>query len=596
MKKFFKFAKYIPKKAALVLALLAATLIPAALWAWGPSSRPTYTMAHPADHVTFDSITDNPVWGDERTFIYCRDHIAGAAYEKCGDLALQSGQTYDILAHYHNDAASNLDGDNVNGQGVAHGAYMRVEFPGEVNGQANGNIYIGATNANPTQIWDTINFTSSQDLKLNVVSGSAQITSGPSDNPNPINGESGAELDGWLNQLVSKNGALLGWQSLNGILPGCTQYSGYVQFQIRTSAPTPVYHPAYDVSKTVDKSSAKPGDTLQYTLTVKNTGDEALTNVVVKDSLPGKVSYVENSLTVKDKSGATVQTSGDLFGADGLKIANLPVGAVDTITFRGKVADAADFDCTKTTPLTNTVSSTTDQDKTETDTTNNSATTNITTDCPVVHTPNFDLSKTVDKTSAAAGDTLNYTLTFKNTGDETLTNVVIKDTLPKDLTLQGQIKINVNKGGGISDLDKLFTTGVKIAKVEVGGVVKITFSAKVNSDDLVCGENVLTNTSSATTTEKTTESNTTNNSATTDIDKVCPTPTPPTPITPPTPTNPATPVTPTTPAATTATEVVSDLPSTGAATTTGGILGGGALTYAGYSFLASRKKLGKIKK
>lgn len=47
-----------------LVGLLAAIVLPLvqpiSAFAWGPE-RPTYTMKNPADHPTFNSITDNPV-------------------------------------------------------------------------------------------------------------------------------------------------------------------------------------------------------------------------------------------------------------------------------------------------------------------------------------------------------------------------------------------------------------------------------------------------------------------------------------------------------------------------------------------------------
>ena len=63
-----------PKRTSAVIAVVAAVVaVPAMLLAWGPT-RPTYTIEHPADHVTFNSITNNPnIGGDERDFVGIRE-------------------------------------------------------------------------------------------------------------------------------------------------------------------------------------------------------------------------------------------------------------------------------------------------------------------------------------------------------------------------------------------------------------------------------------------------------------------------------------------------------------------------------------------
>src|SRR5664280_2316069 len=62
-----------PKRTSAVLAIVAAVVIvPSALFAWGPI-RDTFTMEHPADHITFNSITNNPNIGDERNFVGIRE-------------------------------------------------------------------------------------------------------------------------------------------------------------------------------------------------------------------------------------------------------------------------------------------------------------------------------------------------------------------------------------------------------------------------------------------------------------------------------------------------------------------------------------------
>ena len=63
------------------------------------------------------------------------------------------------------------------------------------------------------------------------------------------------------------------------------------------------------------------------------------------------------------------------------------------------------------TKITNKVTSTTDQDKTEDDNNNNEVTTTVNREC----LPSYDVAKSVDKITANPGDTINYTITVKNT-------------------------------------------------------------------------------------------------------------------------------------------------------------------------------------
>jgi len=73
MSNIFTIVRRAPKRASALIAIVAAVLIiPATLFAWGPS-RQYFTTAQPADYVTFNSIIDNPSHGDERNFSQVRD-------------------------------------------------------------------------------------------------------------------------------------------------------------------------------------------------------------------------------------------------------------------------------------------------------------------------------------------------------------------------------------------------------------------------------------------------------------------------------------------------------------------------------------------
>ena len=60
-------------------------------------------------------------------------------------------------------------------------------------------------------------------------------------------------------------------------------------------------------TKTVDQTTANPGDTLTYTVTLRNTGSASATNVVITDILPDGVTYVSATTT---PSSATLDDTG----------------------------------------------------------------------------------------------------------------------------------------------------------------------------------------------------------------------------------------------------------------------------------------------
>ncbi|MCL2174047.1 DUF11 domain-containing protein [Candidatus Saccharibacteria bacterium] len=488
--------KYAPKKVAAIFLLLAAILVPATIIAWGPN-RTTFTMEKPATYVTFNSITNNPSVGDERNFVVIRE-VGATAW---ADVAtMQEGKEYDIRMYVHNNAADNLGL-------VAHNVRAALNLPRnnyvtefEVNG------FISADNANPTKIWDNLLLQSDKEFRVQVVSAKY------------YNNITGSSLGRQLGDELFTNangGAQLGYISMNGEIPGCLQYAGYIIVRIKPEFKvTPA--PSYDVDKKVDNkthNAVAPGGTMTYTITAKNTGNVELTNVKINDTLPAY--YQSASETITSPAGHT----GSIINSGSVTLTKLPVGATATITISYKVKGESAFECGKTTNFINKVTSTSDQKNTEDRTDNNQVDTDVTYQCtpPPIKVPNFDLEKSVDKTTAKPGETLNYTLTFRNTGEVDLTNVVIKDTLPAGLTyVSGSINASTTYTGD------LFGSGMTIAKVAVGGTVTITFRAKINTNAVPaeqCGENQkqFTNKSSSTTNEKTDESNKNNNNATTTV-------------------------------------------------------------------------------
>lgn len=333
MKKMFKNTK-VKKLSALIAAFLAAIILPAsAIYAWGPD-RETFTIQKPASFITFNSITNNPKQGDERGFLRVKESTApDSAF---GDkVSLVPGKEYTVYVYYHNNAAENY---NL----VALNTYAKVEIPSVVKKGSDGTKsvgYVGASNAKPTQVWDDIEFANktNADIALRYIPGSATIHN--------FGATNGAKIS---DQIVG-TGAPLGYNSLNGELPGCNQYAGYVIFNVKAEQPN------FEVVKQVRKSGttawaksikAKPGDKLDYQIEYKNTGTVTQDNVVLVDKLPTGLSFVAGSTKLKNVAYTTPKTMQDGIAKDGLNIGSYTAGSNAFVLYSVTVDNRNDLVCT----------------------------------------------------------------------------------------------------------------------------------------------------------------------------------------------------------------------------------------------------------
>jgi uncharacterized repeat protein (TIGR01451 family)/LPXTG-motif cell wall-anchored protein len=341
MSKLTSMIRRAPKRfSALALMVAAAIIVPTAVLAWGPS-RTTFTMANPANYVTFNSITDNPVHGDERNFMQVRE--ASASNETYSDdISLQANKEYVMYVYYHNNASTTLNDAAHGYAGIAKGAYVKAEVPGVVTKGSNGTKavgYVGAANANPAQVWDDVNFKNATtgDLSLNYVPGSTTIH-----NFGKTNGQT-------LSDSIVTTGATIGYDALNGEVPGCNEFSGFVTFRFKTT------QSSFSIDKQVrvagqteykDSVTSKPGDTLEYRIEYKNTGTIQQNNVVVKDTLPKNVTYVAGSTTLKNAANpAGKAVSDNLTNGTGINIGNYTAGSNAYVKFSAKVAAEKDLVC-----------------------------------------------------------------------------------------------------------------------------------------------------------------------------------------------------------------------------------------------------------
>ncbi len=154
------------------------------------------------------------------------------------------------------------------------------------------------------------------------------------------------------------------------------------------------------IEKTVDKSTANPGDTLTYTVEVTNNTDTDLDEVYVEDFLPGTLAYTGSTLV----DGATGTLSHDSqLGTVTAKVTGLKKGAAAKYTVTAKVNADASGEISSLAKITKAVRGTDTVDITTTK--EASAKTTVYTPVPVNVTVLFNGLKDVSQVPA------NYTLT-----------------------------------------------------------------------------------------------------------------------------------------------------------------------------------------
>lgn len=192
--------------------------------AWGPE-RPTYTNENPADHAVFNSITNNAAVGDERDFVRIVEKNTGGTY--VSELEIEGGKQYEVYIYYHNDASGTYNSKAHDYIGLAGEVKLSSGFPKELDAGEREAVTgrITSASTNPASVWDEAWVTAKEKLTLHYVEGSAKIYNDWATNGNVLS-----------TNLFSAEGTYLGTNDLNGVIPGCAEYSGHVLYTIQTYA------------------------------------------------------------------------------------------------------------------------------------------------------------------------------------------------------------------------------------------------------------------------------------------------------------------------------------------------------------------------
>ncbi len=234
---------------------------------------------------------------------------------------------------------------------------------------------------------------------------------------------------------------------------------------------------------------ADPGTELTFVIGVQNTGNTNLKNILVKDVLPAGFTYVPGKATIITSDGTPTTKISDNLVTTGYTIPSLKTGAVAFIFFNAKLPEASNPivpDCEIGKVKLRNVANAKPEGLTVKEDDASAET------CKEIEkTPNFEIQKDVRKKGETVwkqdvtveyGDTVEYRILVKNTGETDLTNVLVKDARPTGVDyVAGTLKVN----GATSNAD-LFGAGVTIPEIKLGATAEVTFDAKLQGQPVPC--------------------------------------------------------------------------------------------------------------
>ncbi len=343
MRKFNKSTLALTASAALVAGV---SLTPSLSSAWGDNTggRRSYTINQInsgilGKKITFNSI-ENSVIGDEKNFVGARENTgvnAGADNLWHGnDITVKDGQEYLIRLYVHNNSPL--------GKGaVSENTRVAFNIPTGGARQVQVNGYIFSDNASPSEYWDYVNFNSDHAFHLEYVYGSALLEN------NGIGANGGIKLsDKIVTKAASENGVQIGYDKLDGKIPGCYEYASYVTIRVKA-----VYDNDFTITQKIrlagtkgwtngSNVEAKVGDKveIQATYVNTNTNGEIQNDVMVKTILPENLRYVPGSTKLYNENhpnGATVNQ--DTIVTTGINIGHYAPKANAYIRFTAEVID-----------------------------------------------------------------------------------------------------------------------------------------------------------------------------------------------------------------------------------------------------------------
>jgi uncharacterized repeat protein (TIGR01451 family) len=208
-----------------------------------------------------------------------------------------------------------------------------------------------------------------------------------------------------------------------------------------------VQDPDLAITKTADVASVDAaGDVINYTVEVENTGNMTLTGLAVSDPFVTDLAYASGD----------ADNDGNLDVGETWSYAGTHTVTQDEIDAGGTIDNTAEADTDQTDPESASASVAVDQN------------------------PDLEIAKSADVASVdAAGDLINYTVLVENTGNMTLTGVVVTDDLVTLALSSGDLDNDSEL-----DVDETWTyTGTyTVTQDDIDNLASIDNTASADSD------------------------------------------------------------------------------------------------------------------
>lgn len=238
----------------------------------------------------------------------------------------------------------------------------------------------------------------------------------------------------------------------------------FTKSTVSNSVSTLVVSAGLSANKSVNLDYATIDDILEYSITVKNTGDTTNSKLFFSDTLSNGAAFEKGSVMIDNVSKP------DFNPLDGFALADLSSGNITVIGFKAKVTSVP------TPPQVTNFASVTGVYKVNPTGPDYNVSTVSNTVTTQINAYNISISKTVDKVYAKVSDTLTYASVIKNTGNIIAQNTLFSDPLQSDIEfIKGTVIIN-NVAYPSLDPIKGFTLG----DIEPAKTVTVSFDVKID--------------------------------------------------------------------------------------------------------------------